>query len=70
MKGLSPTDNDPYNATLYALCRQSYLGGVIPVVLPTGMSYLFYYTEQNTKPKRGKNDKHQRFWINTRRLPC
>ena len=28
--------------------------GDVPVVLPTGMSYLFYYTEQNTKQKRGK----------------
>ena len=24
----------------------------------------------NTKHKRGKNYKHQRFWINTRHLPC
>ena len=39
--------------------------GVIPVVHHTGMSYLFYYTEQHTKHKRGKIDKHQRFWINT-----
>ena len=29
-----------------------------------------YYTEQNTKHKRGKYYKHQRFCINTRRLPC
>ena len=43
----------------------SSLGGVIPVVHHTGMSYLFYYTEQHTKHKRGKIDKHQRFWINT-----
>ena len=39
-------------------------GGVIPVVHHTGMSYLFYYTKQHTKHKRGKIDKHQRFWIN------
>ena len=34
--------------------RQSSRGGVIPVVHHTGMSYLFYYTEQHTKHKRGK----------------
>ena len=45
-------------------------GEVIPGGNPTGMSYLFYYTEQNTKHKRGTNYKHQRFWIDTRRLPC
>ena len=45
--------------------RHSSRGGVIPVVHHTGMSYLFYYTEQHTKHKRGKIDKHQRFWINT-----
>ena len=50
----------------YALGRHSSRGGVIPVVHHTGMSYLFYYTEQHTKHKRGKIDKHQRFWINTR----
>ena len=53
-----------------ALGRQSSRGEVIPGGHPTGMSYLFYYTEQNTKHKRGKNYKHQRFWINTSRLPC
>ena len=30
---------------------------------PTGMSYLFYYTEQNVKHKKGETYK-QRFWIN------
>ena len=44
-----------------------YLCGV-PGEHHTGMSYLFYYTEQNAKHKRGKNYK-QRFWINTPRLP-
>ena len=39
---------------VHALGRQSSLGGVIPVVHHTGMSYLFYYTEQHTKHKRGK----------------
>ena len=39
-----------------------------PGAHPTGMSYLFYHTKQNTKHKRGKNYK-QRFWIHTR-LPC
>ena len=37
---------------------------------PAGMAYLFYYTEQNTKHKRGKHYKHQWFWIDTHRLPC
>ena len=50
--------------------RQSSWGEVIPGENPTGMSYLFYYTEQNTKHKRGKHYKHQWFWINTRCLPC
>ena len=43
---------------------------VIPGGNPTGMSYLFYYTKQNSKHKREKNYKHQRCWINTRCLPC
>ena len=34
--------------------RQSSQGEVIPGGNPTGMSYLFYYTEQNTKHIRGK----------------
>ena len=37
-------------------------------VHPTGMSYMFYYTEQNTEHKMGKNYK-KRFWTNTHRLP-
>ena len=48
---------------------QSSLGEVILGGHPTGMSYLFYYTEQNTKHERGKNYKHQRFWTHTRCLP-
>ena len=32
------------------------------------ISVLLYWT--NTKHKRGKNYKHQRFWISTRCLPC
>ena len=47
--------------------RQSSRGEVISGEHPTGMSYLFYFTEQNAKHKRGKKYK-QRFWINTRRL--
>ena len=43
---------------------------IISGVHPTGMSYLFYYTKQDTKHRRGKNYKHQRFWIDTRCLPC
>ena len=42
------------DSILYALGRQSSLGGVIPVVHHTGMAYLFNYTEQHTKHKRGK----------------
>ena len=44
--------------------RQSSRGGVIPVEHHTGMSYLFYYTEQNTKHKRGKMTNTRNFgWI-------
>ena len=48
---------------------QSSRGEVICGEHPTGMPYLSYHTKQNAKHKRGKNYK-QRFWINTRRLPC
>ena len=49
---------------------QSSRGKHIPGGHPTGMSYMFYYTGQNTKHNKRKNLKHQRFWINTRCLPC
>ena len=41
----------------------------LPGVHPWRLSYLFYYTEQNTKQTRGKYEKRRRFWINTRHLP-
>ena len=67
--GVSTRNNFPERGlSLESVARgqQSSWGEVIPGGNPTGMSYLFYYTEENTK---GGNYKHQRFWINTRRLP-
>ena len=56
---------------LFVCSRSSLMSThIIQIWHPCGVSYLFYYTKQNTKHKRGNNYKHQRFWINTRRLPC
>ena len=49
--------------------REDGRGDVIPGEHPAGMSYLHYYTEKKCKTEKGKKYK-QRFWINTRRLPC
>ena len=47
---------------LWSICKYD-----IPVGCPTGITSPKI---QNTKHKRWKNYKHQRVWINTRRLPC
>ena len=68
--GVSSRNNLPERGLLLegvARGQQTSRGEVIPAGHPTGMSYMFYYTK---KIQKGENYKHQRFWINTRHLPC